>query len=334
MSALTVVESYTETALANADSFKNEFLNYSRDLENGIINRLRSYVFPTKGELENVAITGVNNEQFSLNSVVDLRNQFDSKYNYLLDVLQRTVPRELNKFINDYFPTPNDFDKIEQFLVDSVMNGGIGLPPEVEKQIWDAERERTLLENNRVILENRKSMASRGFIEPNGVELYREMVIMNQGSKNISGSSRTIAIESAKLRIDWIRSAVAEIRGYRTLAIESAFRYISTLLSTQDPAFRYASGYVDSYKTFYDAVNSYYNSVNTINRLNLEKANLIDNRRLSYFKLQQDRLNFDDNQKVTVMTELAKMMASQAGASLSGINSIVQLGQLQTGQLA
>lgn len=323
---MVAVQEYVQYAKISAEQYKNEFLIYSKDAEEQAAQSLSSFSGSSSNFVNDTNFIGVNQEQFNVGSITDLRTEFDSKYHYLFNTLKQTVPTEFNKFINDFFPTPQNFNQIEQFLVDGITNGTIGLPPEIENQIWQQERERTLLENNKVIMENRKSMASRGFIEPNGVELYREMIIMNQGSKNISASSRQIAIESAKLKIDWIKFAVSEARNYRTLALESAFKYLANILSIQDPSFRYASSYVDSYKTFYDTVNSYYNSVNTINRLNLEKASYLDTKNYNYFKLFQDRLAMIDDQKTKTLTELARSMGSQASAALSGLNSIVQLG--------
>ncbi len=322
-----VLDYYVNFAITNAAQYKQESLDYSRSADYEARRMLYAVSELSRdGELNDVEFLGIDNSVLNLNTIADLRNEFDSKYHYLFDLLSRTVPTEFSKFINDYMPKPSNFDNLEKFLVDSVFNGSIGLPPEIERQIWEAERERTNLENNKIIIENRKSMASRGFIEPNGVEMYREMLILNQGSKNISGSSRAIAVESAKLKIDWIKFAISEARNYRTLAMESAFKYLSYVLSVNDPALRYASGYVDSYKTFYDAVNTYYNSVNTINRLKLEKANMIDRRNYDYDKFFVDQVVSQDEQRIRTFTALAQSMGTQASAALSAINSIVNLG--------
>lgn len=319
---------YVNFTINSANEYKQEALSYAdaaareaRDSLYAVSELQRS------GELNNVKFIGVNDNQFNIDTITDLRNEFDSKYHYLFDVLNRTVPNEFNKFINYYFLKPSNFDEIEKFLVNSIFNGSIGLPADIERQIWERSRQKIELTNHKQIMENRKSMAARGFSEPNGVELYREMIIRNEGNKNISSDSSVIAIESAKLRIDWIKFAVSEARNYRTLALESAFKYLANVLSIQDPAFRYASGYVDSYKTFYDAVNTYYNSVNTINRLNLEKANMIDNRNLSYDRFFVEQVQQQDEQRIRVYTALTQGMAQQASAALSSLNSIVTLGK-------
>lgn len=327
---------YVDFIMNSANQYQYQFLDYANDAE---INARNSYSFSSDAlknpKLDLVNFIGVSNAN-NYSTITDLRNEFDSKYHYLFDVLNQTVPTEFSTFINTYFPKPTGFDNLEQFLVDSVTNGSIGLPKEIENQLWEQERERTATENKRVILENRKSMASRGFIEPNGVEAYREMVILNQGSKNISGSSRQIAVDSAKLKIDWVKFAVQEARNYRTLALESAFKYLANVLSTTDPAFKYASGYVDSYKTFYDTVNSYYNSINSINRLELEKANFIDKRNYDYDRMSVDMLLQNSNFRNSTLTELARMMGTQAGAALSGVNALfgVSVNQTYTSQAA
>ncbi len=319
------VQSLMNFVIDSSNVYRDQFLEFANDAEKDARQTLTALSnLMRDGELNDVTFTGVNDSNFS--SITDLRNEFDTKYHYLFDLLDKKVPFEFNKFINEYFPKPSNFDNIEKFLCDGITNGSIGLPPEVELQIWQRGKQR--IENNaqKNIMESRKSMASRGFIEPNGAEEWRDLFVRNEASKEISDLNAQTTIKSAELRIDWIKFAVGEARNYRSLALESAFKYLSTVLSTQDSAFKYASGYVDSYKTFYDSVNAYYNSVNAINRLNLEKANMIDRRNYDYDKLFSDSTIQHKTDRTNTLTELARSMGTQAGAALSGINSIATLG--------
>lgn len=319
-----VVNEYVNIIKNNTDYYSNQFIQYANNANNESQNNIEFVrgVFDVSNA-ETVQLEGV--DDFRPSRIDDFRLLFDTRYKSLVSTLEQTVPNEFSKFLNAYFPKPSNFDKLEKFLVDSVLNGSIGLPPEVEKQIWERSRQRIELSNHKQIMENRKSMASRGFIVPNGVEKYSELIIRNEGNKNIAGDSSNIAIESAKLRIEWIKTAVAEARNYRSIALDSAFKYLASVLSIHDPSLRFAAGSVDSFQSFYNASNSYSNSIASLNNLKLEKAKLVDNYKVQYDKFLIDQVINNENQKTNTLTELARLMGAQASAALSGMNSMATL---------
>ncbi len=320
------VNDYVQIIKDNTNFYSTEFINYSRQANEEAQNNIEFIrgVFDVS-EVSKTDLIGLDGWNQPVARVDDFRLLFDNRYNNLIAILEKTVPNEFSKFLNTYFPKPTNFDKLEKFLVDTALNGGIGLPPEIERQIWEKSRQRVELSNHKQIMENRKSIASRGFIVPNGVEKYSELIIRNEGNKNISADSSNIAIESAKLRIDWVKTAIAEAKSFRAIALDSAFKYLSSVLSIHDPSLRFAGGVVDSFKSFYDASNSYSNSISTINKLKLEKSNMMDNYNIQYDKFKVDQMMSNENQKTQALIELARMMASQASSALSGMNSMATL---------
>lgn len=318
------LDTYTQTVLTTAENYKNLTLHYA-DKADDILSSFTNFGMGYPSYLGKLKFIGedtdlATDERFK--DVVDLRNEFDNKYNSLFNTLKALVPTELNKFINEYFPKPSNFDSLEQFLVDSVSNGSVGLPPEVERQIWQRDRERIDLANQKTIMETRKSVSSRGHMLPTGVESYLELLAYNEASKNVSKASTDVAIETAKMKIEWIKFAISEAKNYRALALESAFKYLSSILASSDPAFKYASGYVDSYKTFYDTLDRYLSSVNNINRLKFEKANAIDSLGLEHDKLWWSKESTTKQLKQSTALELMKTMGQNSQAAISAINTI------------
>lgn len=317
------VSSVINFVIDSANSYREQYNELASDAEKDArILQIAVSELRRDGELNDVTFKGINDNNFG--SISDLRNEFDAKYHYLFNILNNTVPDTFNNFLSEIYA--QNFEDMEKFLIDGIKSGGIGLPPEVVNQIWGRDRERLDLDADNKVMTNRRSMAARGFMVDDGAEKWTEAMIRLQASKEISNSSRERAIDEENKKIEWVKFAVAEVRNFRSMALDATFKYISSILSIHDPAFKYASGYVDSYKTFYDSVNAYYNSVNSVNRLELEKANMIDRRNFDYDKISSDFIMKHKSDRVSTLTELARSMGSQAGAALSGINSLVTLG--------
>jgi virulence-associated protein VapD len=327
--ALTI-ENYQQFVLDTITEYQGKTESYAGTADDILSTLFTGGGAPAQSSLDLLEFLG--EEQFvdaqgNFKDVVDLREEFALKHTQTYDALKAAVPTQLSYFLTNYFPKPTEFDQIEQFLVDSVLNGGMSLPDEVEQQIYFKAKKKVDIETNKAIRDMRKSVASRGFIVPSGVESYQESIMINEGSKNNAQVISDIAIASAKEKIEWVKFAVGEARNYRSVALDSAFKYMQSVLSTHDTALKYSVSYVDSYKTFYDSMNTYFSAINNINRLKFEKANAqsnlglewnknVFNKDFSRTKLQQD-----------TALDLVRSMTQNTSAALSAINTVATVTQ-------
>ena len=84
-------------------------------------------------------------------------------------------------------------------VLDGIMNGGTGLPSEVEDAIYWQHLNRTFAENDKAMMEAENYFAGRGFTLPTGMLAARLTEIANQAQRNNLQASKDIAISQAEL---------------------------------------------------------------------------------------------------------------------------------------
>lgn len=260
------------------------------------------------------------------NPNVDLRTEFQTKYAQQLGNFQGPLSGLLSNFLNEFIPaTPiHCINEVHDFLCKQIENP-TALPENIVKQEWDRGRDRELIEGKRITKQVINTTANRGFSMPQPVYLQAANQAQLQVAKNISVFNSTVAIESVKIKIDFVKFAIDEMLKSRNDALSSAMNYLNLYTKGNDVALNYATGNINAYRTFYDAINSYYASIDRQNQLLLQK----DVKAIEFgFQNIQMKINQRlawDQMETSALVALAQSMGSQAAAALNGINAIVQL---------
>lgn len=105
----------------------------------------------------------------------------------------------------------------ERFVADvsaklaDMLAGNLGLAAEIETALWERARQRDATAADQAIAEAYSDFAARGFTLPPGALLKRIDGVRQAKQDNASQTSRDIAIESAKLRIDGVKFAIGQM---------------------------------------------------------------------------------------------------------------------------
>lgn len=114
-------------------------------------------------------------------------------------------------FVNWSEPTyeSENLDLIETEIA-RLMEGGTGLPEEVENALFSRARERASAETERAVQEAVDSWASRDFSMPPGMLLKQADATRQQGRLQASEANRDIMVEATKWQIESLRFAVEQ----------------------------------------------------------------------------------------------------------------------------
>jgi len=268
----------------------------------------------------------LNIDPTQFNPIQDLRGDYESKYNEMFDKLYPLAKKEFTDFMATAFPSEQCWSKLSTFLCDAIDNGRIGLPEHIENSIWQRANDREMIKIQGLTANIYSEAAQRGFSMPPAWTLGTIAMANNEAGKNLSALNRDIAIEVAKLRIEFVKFSIEKIISMRQMALQSAVEFMHNIYKSADAGNTKAQGYTNSYQSFYNSMNAYYNSVNSVNELKFKiKATNAEN------KLKNHELWYNatlENNKVRVsgLVELAKSMGTLAASSSSGLNALGSVG--------
>ena len=109
-------------------------------------------------------------------------------------------------------------DKTTQKLIVD-MDGGYGIEPGDEQQLWDRARERELRNVEGAVREARRQRAARGFLLHDGVRLANEAAARREGMEKIASFSREVALKRADMYVENRRFTIQEARALEQMNI-------------------------------------------------------------------------------------------------------------------
>ena len=307
----------SSTVIANAESLLGQAISYAdeaiKQSENIDINALTVNV-------GNPSFAGINIAQF--NPSADLRADYINKFNQEAQTLLPLLNNALAYFEATYFPGTRYWDEVHDLLYQQIVSQSIGLSPAVENQMWDRARTKNMQENKRIKAEAYKEGANRGFSIPPAMIATRVLESVNTGAKSLAITNAEIAIESAKMKIDYLKFAITTILDMENKAKAFAMEYAKDVLSTHTIAIDFAKGYVSSYQIFYQTLVAYYDAVTKVEALKVQVS-------VESAKIQLEA------QKVGVTAQIGSAevrakgaiaacnaTASMASSALSGLNAL------------
>lgn len=153
-----------------------------------------------------------------------------AKFYELSTAVINQLAGEFTGFMTKYYPDDCDYlEKAEAWICDTLTNGGTGINPIVERQIWDRERSRTLRELERNEAEAMSTWAGRGFPMPPGMLTNQILVLRREANDKIAQASRDAAIKNVEIEIENVRFAVENAIKLYSSAMQAAAEYIRAL---------------------------------------------------------------------------------------------------------
>lgn len=247
---------------------------------------------------------------------------FDSTYDRIVGELADSFAR----FFEDYFPNECDYiGKAQQWMCDVLSGESGGLPVTVEQQLWERDRSRLVRDANRVASEAMMMSAAGGFPMPSGAALHAAHTAHLESQRQIGESSRTRAIEQAKLTIENIRFCVQQALDYRVRGIAAAADYIRALAIGPQLAVQMSTAASDAQARLIMAANSYYQSRIRIEEMKLDVLKFNKSEQQDTAKV--DVAQFSERMKARAQTlgQAARAQGDMAAAALNAVHGSAQM---------
>ena len=155
------------------------------------------------------------------------------------DFLVQLMTDKLTEFFSIYYPLSVDgYDEGTAWLIETITNGGTGINPAVENQIWQRGRDRVIAEGARADSQTLIQFSQRGYSLPAGVMVKQLQANRFEQLGRLQEQSRDVAIKQAEIEIENLRFAVNLAVDARLRALAAAADYIRAITSGFESAVR------------------------------------------------------------------------------------------------
>jgi hypothetical protein len=227
-------------------------------------------------------------------------------------------------YMAKYFPDEvNYLLKSQEWIYNTLTNGGTGMNPHVEAQIWERDRSRVLKEADRDDEEALVQWAAKRYPMPPGAAIYQSLMIRKAAGDKIAESSRAVAIKQAEIEIENVRFAVENSIKLYAAASAAAGDYLKALAVGPTSAMQVVPSVTDSQAKLIGAASEYYRS-----RISVEELRLKASMPAAEWD-QQSRIKNGDwvmeqvKAEVSAAIAAAQSVGTQAAASLNSLHAAV-----------
>lgn len=309
-------EEFIEAIIQNALATAAESTDAAADAAEDLIRQKAGLYLPPPDPNNQFVVTAV---EPAIPDVSDTLLSYDSQFAYLVKLLGA----ELAKFLNTYFPTTSAaFDAANAWLVDTITNGGTGINPDVENQIWQRARENVIVEGARVNAQILSGYASKGYMVHSGaMDKKLEEVQLAQ----IAASGKIATDQAAKameIEIETIKFAVTEALASRHKAIQAAIDYIRALVSLPDTAIKYVLMQSDAKAKMMAAAADFYRARMTRDEITLRSRLAEKQQEMETYTHRRTNATQNDQVNVQALGSAADVYGKSAQAALSSLNSV------------
>lgn len=253
-------------------------------------------------------------------------SELTALYKSTSDEIKALLANGLSRFFIDYFPLGNELAAARAWVENAIVNGGTGLNPIIEAQIYERDRSRVLNDAMRATSEATAAWAARGYPMPPGA-LYGRIESIDQDARdNIAKASSAVAIKQMEIEIENTRFAVDKALQMRTAAISAAGDYIRTLALAPQLGVQLASSVIDAKAKLANVLTSFYQAkISALElpvRIAIADANADVEVRKSNLSAQVSLINA----RVATVEAAARAAGTQASAALNALNANTSLG--------
>ena len=233
----------------------------------------------------------------------------DSKYNYEAerDALIALLSGQLANFFAIYYPLASDaFDEATNWLVNTITNGGTGIPAALEDQIIQRERDRIIRDGQRVSSGIAAGYAARGFSLVQGPMIYDLNQAAFEQAGRIGIATTTVAVKQIEIAIETIK-----------------LDYIRSLAVAPDAAARIAALNTDIKAKMMSAAADWYRARQNRDQMVLQSKLAELGAGVDVYKHRRDNATQNSQVDVQALAAAADVFAKTAQAALMSLNSIV-----------
>lgn len=247
---------------------------------------------------------------------------FDSMYAQIIEDLAG----RFRSFLVEFFPDDEALmPAVEAWLKNAITNGGTGINVNVERQIWQRDRDRLSVEASTASEQAVNLWAARGYPLPPGAAAAAITTIAMRRTEQVAAVSRDAAIKSFETEVENIRFAIGQAIDYRTRAIQAAGDYIKALAAAPDIASKMSTQSADAQARLISAVSSFYNARISAADLLLKSDMYNADASFKASLANQDTDTRRVGMRVDATVAAANSLGQQASASLNGLNATAQL---------
>ena len=260
--------------------------------------------------------------------LIDQTGEYEQAYGNQLNNFLSRFNTGLSGFLSSYFPEIAGCirDYSDDWICDTILNGGTGIPANIEQQIWDRVRDRESIQAKQNIDNATHEWAGRGFTLPQGALVARVQAAQQDQIDKVSQAERDHAIKAMEIEIENIRFAVEQAVKLRLGAVAALVDYIKAYFLPQQAAMDYAKGVTDAHYRYYESMRAYYSAVVAFQGL------IIDVRKANLSKAVTENQTFANlvasttQSRAQAAAAAAAHLGRAAAGALGAINTLANLG--------
>lgn len=313
---MATAEENIDLIITQALEIANEFTEEAGDAADDLVRESIGGWYELPNTDPQFTVTAVEPD---IPEVDDQSYEYRQELAYIIDLLAN----QLAEFFRLYYPLADDaFDEATAWLINTITNGGTGIPAAIEDQIWQRARERVLTDGLAAEDKIAESFAAKNYSLPAGAlaKQILQVRVTNQGA--IGEQSTNIAVKQAEIEIENIKFAVTEARECRTMGMNAAADYIRAVASSPAAASNIVDKNSDAQAKMMSAAAQWY-------RVRLDRDELILKSSLGQISEETDfwtekrntHLGADDV-KVKALASAADAYARSAAAALTALNTV------------
>lgn len=251
----------------------------------------------------------------------------EALFNSTYDKLVGDIETKLAAFFATYFPNQSDyFAAAQAWLYDVIHNGKTGIPVDIERQIWERDRDRVLRDAERQVDTEIATWAAKGYALPPGAATNAAFRVRMDAQEKVAEASRSTAIKQAEMTLETVKFAVEQALRFRLGAIQAAADYIRAVMLAPEIASRLALSKVEAQARLISAASEYYRARVDVARLQLEGRRINTDYQLETAKANLGAFTESIRSQVMAAVAAAQSAGTQASAALNAVHAGANLG--------
>lgn len=230
-------------------------------------------------------------------------------------------------YMAKYFPNDCGYlEKAQEWICNTLTNGGTGMSPQVEAQIFERGRSRVLREGYKAEKEVLATWASRRYALPPGAAVGQVLQIRKDTLGKTAEISRDVVIKQMEIEIENVRFAVEAATKLYGVAVGAAGDYLKALSVGPTSAMQVIPSITDSQSKLIGAATDYWKA-----NISFEELRLKASMPAAEYE-QQSRIKNADwvmdmvKTQVAAAISAAQSVGTQAAAALNSLHAAVSVG--------
>ena len=237
-------------------------------------------------------------------------------------------------FLDEYFPSLDQYSaSADAWINNTIVNGGTGIPADVEAQIWQRGRDKEAADAARLVYEAQSAFAARGFSLPSGALAARMIEVQQEAANKSSTYARDVAVKQIDVEIENIRFAVKLAVDARLAGITAAIEYWKAYLLPHKIAADRAGALIDAKLKFTQALASWFSAEASLFSSEITNQGNYWSQRTEGYKANAIAVSGLAKAQGDTAAAGAKAAADIAAAAMSAMNTLASVGSEETRSL-